>query len=377
MVALKIKAFMSQTELLYPHEDLAGLATGSAETRLWHADRLLRTVPARLAARIGELGVFGATRLFQIGETEEFVALNGHRRGTELLCKDRFSAIVETLGYLAPRTAVARPGRDPQELLSEVAALSDQPERFLKPLWGSRAKGTMQARDPEEALAFISGTHLPYLIQRAEYTAFELRYAVHRDARQVTEDSPHGWRMAIRKIRPSVSGDGQTSLRELVRQNEAMPLPSRIKYHFHRGKDIDRVPDKDEHVELAVGGNIGASLPDKTELAHLDTFMTPMIEKLERYVGARLPTIGFDIGVRHPDTLKEPYNHDRLLKELVFYEFQVPFSFMSYIAALNSTTREEARSLSSLGTNSFRAATFLTFGNSLMASGKASSRMTR
>jgi hypothetical protein len=363
--------------LRYPHEDILGLARASTCQEMEHADQLGRFVLGGFVSKVGELRSISSPQVYQWGVREMFTTFIGHRTGAELADKGTFSDVMARIGYLAPRTVVVSPGSDTAETLAGIAALDEtDPKRFLKPLCGSRAKGTMQAEDPDQALAFARQERRPYLVQTVENTDHEWRYALHRDGSQVRDNAPHGWRMALRKIRPSVVGDGVTSLQGLVEANEAMPWFSRAKYRLHRGRDTGRVPEAGEHVELAVGGNIGARLPDQTEQTNLDRFIRVVADELEAEVGAPLATICFDVGAKNPGTLEGPYDHERLRQELVFYEFQVPFGFFSYLAALPKSERTGIRKVSSsLGRPALQAAVMSTFMNSMLVSGKIASKL--
>ncbi|MET0779824.1 MAG: hypothetical protein ABWY71_03235, partial [Candidatus Saccharimonadales bacterium] len=332
---------------------------------------------AGISSKMGELRSVGSPAPYQRGVREQFAIFNGHYEGAELSDKAQFSEVMERLGYLAPRTVVVQAGSDDNEIHDRIAALhANDPRRFLKPLCGSRAKGTMQAEDPDQALVFARQERRPYLVQTVENTNHEWRYAVHRDPQQVRDGAPHRWRMALRKIRPSVTGDGMTPLDTLVQNNPDMPWFSRTKYRLHRGSDTGRIPEDGEHVELAVGGNIGARLPDSTEQANLDQFMRVVTSELERQIGAPLATICFDIGVKHADTLAGPYDHGKLRQELVFYEYQVPFGFFSYLPAIpRSDHHGIRRAISSMANVGYRPAVMLAFMNSMFVSGKVASKL--
>ena len=360
-----------QHELLYPHQDLLGLARAS-RAPFDYADQfglgfLYDVVQLPVETKVGAPERFGAWALRQ-----EFKLYNGHDEGWELLDKTRFSSLMEDIGYLAPRTTVVRPGDDPASRMERIAFLApEQSQRFLKPRFGRQAKGTMVAETILQAHDFSSRIDRPYLVQTLETSLEEWRYAVHRDRRQIMAGEPHGWRLAFQKYRPYVTGDGKTPLGELVRDNPRMKRASRIKLHFHKGMDLDRIPAAGEHVEMAAAGNIGARLPNETELANLDRFMGRVVKELEGYIGEQLATICFDIGMSEYGQLAEPYDHEELRKSVMFYEYQVPFGFFEYsdrVPRLQNKAGKPEHVLKTLG----RAlVTHATFTNSLYVSGKA------
>lgn len=367
---------MSDSQLLSPHEHLSDLARASTHPQLEQADWPLRWGPARVLSRLGELSVIKSPTPFLVGMREEYAVLNGHRLGAELLDKARFSDIMKTLGYPAPGTVVVTPDSLAEEAIPEIVALDEKDTRFLKPVCGSCAKGTARASEPEEAFAIAKANGRPYLVQADQPSDHEIRYALHRDIREVFDNKPHGWRMAYRKVRPHVRGDGVTPLNDLILESHEVPYTSRLKYRLHKGRAGAKfVPAEGENVEIAIGGNIGATLLPQEELANLDRFMNGLSSKLEAQIGLPIPTICFDVGVRHPDTLKKPYNHSRLLGELVLYEFQVPFGFFGYAAALPKRERLAFKGLQTISHLGYQAAVMAGFTNSMLASGKASRKM--
>jgi hypothetical protein len=325
---------MHYPELQFPHEDLEGMIAATDFHAGAAAKSLLGFAALGVVSKTGELGIVHTDVPFRWASARQFEVYVGHKTGAELGDKRQFGDMLHELGYAAPHSAVYYPGDDLDEMMAQAVALDPATEgRFLKPVSGSRAKGTMQAENPKQAVMLAQAQGRPYLIQTVEPTDHELRYVLHRDSEAVRQDAPHNWRIAFRKLRPSVTGDGEHMLADLVAANQAMPWYSRAKYWLHRGGDGRRVPALNEHVELAVGGTIGATFPTEQELHNLDTFMHGLVTELEAKIGRTLATVCFDVGVRNADTLTGAYDSEKLHDQLVFYEFQVPFGYTSYVTA--------------------------------------------
>jgi hypothetical protein len=340
-----------------------------------YTEQIARIALSGAVSKFGELRPVRSEKPYKWGVSDHYELFTGHRQGVELVDKSQFATIMDAIGYLAPRTAVIRPDDNYDDALERISGINpNQENRFLKPLCGTRAKGTMEAENSEEALAFAREENRPYLVQTVEHVDREWRYALHRDPRQVRNSQPHGWRLAIHKKRSSVVGDGETPLGHLIKSSESIPWYARAKHHLHRGRDMQRVPAAGEYVELAAGGNIDAMLPDENELQIMDRFMKQMTTDLEAYVSTPLPTICFDVGIRNADSLKGSYDHERLRQELVFYEYQVPFGFISYLPALAEQQRNQNNARQIIN-SILRPATMLTFMNSMFISGKVSRTM--
>jgi hypothetical protein len=180
-------------QLRYPHEDLVGLANAATAHELTYHPQLAQFALAGLVSKTGELRGIPSEVPFQWGTRAQYEIFNGHREGVALADKSQFSTIMEKVGCIAPCTTVYRPGDNQGEALERITALDPHtPGRFLKPVAGSRAKGTMQAEDPQQALDFADAERRPYLIQADLSAAYEVRYVLHRDSTQVLEGAPHG-----------------------------------------------------------------------------------------------------------------------------------------------------------------------------------------
>lgn len=331
---------MTQTpELLYPHEDLDGfLANRSPLPRvIWEQYNYIgRALPA-------ELGILtGSGTLFDYGLRHVFEYANGPA-GAELQRKDSFARIIRELGYLAPRSELILPSEDPDSVTEKILSVDTcDPLRFCKPLRASQGRGTYLGEDPEEIKEFISRKpkllRSPYLVQEALKPEQDWRYVLHRDTSHLVDGKPPGWRIAYHKVRPTVTGDGASPIHQLVRRNEAMPNSSKLFYALRHPRNLVKVPNDGEAVELIHTGNIhqGAysRIPETDELDYMDTFMLHFLGDLEKHFDTTFGTLCFDIGVLDAGVFEQPYNFDAMKEVIAFYEHQLPFGTSGYLSRI-------------------------------------------
>lgn len=297
--------------------------------------------------------------------------LNGLDEAERLAHKDRFGDLVRELGYLAPmsrlvpaRTQVARV----EELLADAFDAGDA--LFCKPLDGFMGRGACEQPDRAAAVRFLCGQKRDYLAQSLERPVEDWRYIVHR-ARGDLERPGDGpvWRIAYKKVRPHVVGDGTATVERLAGERQrryARRLPE-----AERG----RVPAAGERVDLIATGNISQGavglLPPPHELAAMDAFFTPFLAALEERLGGPLGVACLDVGVKDPQALADPACVDRLREQVVFYEFQVPFGLSGYVAEMPVPARRASLPLPrSLHGFVWRRRTALRFLASLASSGR-------
>jgi hypothetical protein len=322
--------------MFYPHESFAELSKNVASADCEIYDQLLEMGRASLLINLGEKAIFGAngTTMWQEGAARQFELFNGHRQGVELVYKDAFPGIINAIGYRAPSTTVLDPGMSDTEKLAQINALDfDSPFRFLKPLAGSRSKGVKRAASPEEALTIAEATKRPYLVQSYEKPQEEWRYALHRDPQQVLDGGSPKWRVAMRKFKGEVIGNGYNTVPDLVRSSD---LPRRAKRNFLALQDKRElsIPPRDEIITVQSGSILNATLPTQPQLKKLDAFFTDFIGKLERHIGASLVTACFDFGLIDAAKLNDKNNIVPLTADdVVFYEYQVPFGGYNLILA--------------------------------------------
>jgi hypothetical protein len=263
-----------------------------------------------------------------------FTVANGETGADIFPNKYEFGALVNELGYLAPQSVLVEPqgvqsGVDYRE---QVFALDDRSQRFCKPLNATRGRGTQPFDSSEDALAFAIGQGEPYLVQTLEEPECDWRYILHRDAVQLANDEAPGWRIAFQKVRPTVMGDGQRSIAELVDEHPQMPPHSKNGYIKHHSEALATVPTEGELVHLIHAGNVSqgayVQMPSKLETANMDRFMAQFLHDVEEKLSTRLGTLCVDLGVKDAGVLTSEYDYDAIKQSVVFYEHQLPFGVL-------------------------------------------------
>lgn len=327
--------------LQYPHEDLASFHYAAFPQGI-----STQLAIARQAARVVTLRAKNYIR-HSLGNQSEETKLklhrvfNGNIGAEQLQRKQRFSELVHQMGYQTPVSMEVNPGTDFGQILGRVEQLdTTRAQRFCKPVGGTQGKGIYIADSPETAVNFVRTADAPYLIQSYLRPEEDIRYILHRDPYQFQIGELPRWRIAYKKVRPSVTGDGQQTIRELVSRSTGIPESAKKKYkHARRGNPVlKKVPKKGEHIELIQSGNISqgayGKLVEGQELNNLDRFMMQFLRDLEEKIGGKLGTLCFDIGITNPQALLEPYDFESMKESVVFYEFQVPFGFTGYLRSL-------------------------------------------
>lgn len=326
-------------QLRFPHEaqdTLRGRNKGLPNTIV--LAHQLGTASIRLAERIVQEQRYG----YQTNRAKEkqHRLMNGDLGAEALQNKQLFTQLVRELGYQTPVSILVPVGADAQEFIADVAAMNDSDDRrFCKPIGGIKGKGIKVVSNPKEALDFVAQQKNDYLIQTVEQPEQDWRYILHRDREQMTTGQLPAWRIAYAKVRPTVVGDGQASVRQLVEHDEKMPPTAKKKYFKHNGRSNGSyIPEAGEVVDLVDSGNLSQGaygrLPDNTELDHMDRFMAQFISDLETNIDGRLGTMCVDIGVKDPGVFDREYSFVAMKDAIVFYEFQVPFGFRGYLRNL-------------------------------------------
>jgi hypothetical protein len=260
-----------------------------------------------------------------------------------LAWKSSFAALMRELGYRAPLTIVVPAGCARAAVSGALSrAFPADAALFCKPLDGFQGRGARECRDRDEAADFLAGRREAYLAQSLERPIEDWRYVLHRD-RDWVEQAGGGrsWRIAYKKVRPSVHGDGRSTLAELVRRDTTMPDGARRKLLRCLGAArLAGVPAAGECVTLAATGNVSQGAygcrPTPAELGALDAFMQRVQADLDAHLGAPLATSCFDLGLTEAGALDAPCDVERLRRAVVFYEFQFPFGLSGYRATLSA-----------------------------------------
>ncbi|SRR5258706_5902286 len=334
-----------EQELIYPHENMRMLRRHMLATSRY-------TIPYIYPQLISFEIQMGASLLRRrdsrtLDEKADLHYLFNGRFGEEVLQdKSSFNTLVQKLGYQAPENVLVSGESGTDSLLSDVEGLDrDNQSRFCKPLGASQGRGIYIAPSSQEALKFAQEQQVPYLIENFLPPKEDWRYILHRDTQQLKANENQQWRIAYKKVRPVVTGDGHTPIRKLVTDDKEIPLSAKRKYLRKHKQDpaLDEVPNDQEERPLISSGNISqgayGQLPKPNEVEYMDKFMLQFQADIEKEIGGTLGTFCVDIGVKDRHVFDNPYDFDEMRKAIVFYEFQVPFGFSGYLRNLPDQRR--------------------------------------
>jgi hypothetical protein len=316
--------------LIFPHEDINRLRfEGGQDER-------------SVAYELGHFARYLSLQALHIESPQPridaFTVANGEVGADIFPNKSRFAELVNGLGYHAPRTVTVEPKgfEAGVDYRSRVESLDEErPQRFCKPVNAARGRGARRVETVDEALAFVSASNEPYLVQTLEQPQRDWRYVLHRDVDHLADDVGAGWHVIFQKVRPTVVGDGSRSIRQLVADDEVMPSDAKQRYTDQHKDALEVVPADSELVELIQSGNItqGAygQLASDTEKENLDRFMAQFVKDVEGTLDTKLATLCFDLGVKDPNVLSGEYDFGKIRDNIVFYEHQLPFGINVYL----------------------------------------------
>jgi hypothetical protein len=251
-----------------------------------------------------------------------------HPRLRELHSKAAFPEIIRGLGYLAPNTLVLRRGSDEleeqnqDETLEQIAALDpDNPTRFCKPLTGSRSIGTFRATGPA-ILERVRRREASYLVQQ-DLPGLDFRYALHQPVESLDGGGPLV-RLAYKTILPRVTGDGETSLGDLLEARGLLPdMIDRI--GRYEGAELGAIPLLGVLVEPTPPPGVPREslniLPTEEELQTMDSAMIGLARRIKERAGVDFGVLCLD-GATRPDGA------------IPLYENQFPFDPIGYQEAV-------------------------------------------
>jgi hypothetical protein len=199
--------------------------------------------------------------------------------------KYQFLEVVRSLGYDVPASVLVQPG-EAERQLEAIRGLSDEPLRFLKPLFGSKSCGLYVAANGDDVARFLAQQRIPYLVQEYVPPQDEWRYILHRTWFDLEKSRMPSIRMAYEKIGPPAQGSGIARVRRLSKKLSWREPGSGALLRYRR-------------------------LPDPVRLAEVDAFMLEFLVAYEKLTGAQLATLCIDLGF----TKRGP----------VVYESQLPF----------------------------------------------------
>ncbi len=312
----------NQQQHIYPHEDIASIPTLSGTEWVEAAKIFGQTIPNAFRVRNGTFGE---------GQAFAFQFINGDV-GVELASKQSFGYTVRQLGYLAPSSILIQAGTDAHEIVEAIdLELPDEPSFFVKPVFGVGGRDTRLFTDRAALAELLSTSEEDFLVQSDETPEQDWRYVAHKDS----EDPNKVWRVAYKKVRPIVIGNGYSTLGDLILESTSIPADRKAKIIKSIGSKASSIGLSNQEIVVAESGNISngayGKLPDETELTRMDAFMSRFINDLEEHIGTRLNTLCFDVGVKDSTVFDGDYDFDKMRKSIVFYEFQIPFGVSGYL----------------------------------------------
>ncbi len=314
---------VQETKLIFPHEAPEQLPR--PEGREWIEVAMLigQRVPIMLRSR----------HAAQADKQEmTFRVINGEVGAGILPRKDQFAGFVRDLGYLAPNSIVIETGTDPEDINRLIdKSLPGEKSYFVKPVNGIGGRDTKLITDKTELINDLAHSTEDNLVQSDETPQEDWRYILHRDA----SDSEKIWRIAYKKIRPTVVGDGKSTVEQLVQSADNIPDDRKQKIIGKIGVKAKVVPPAALELPVATSGNItnGAygKLPEPNELDRMDKFMARFVSDLEQQLGTKLDTQCFDLGIKDKSIFEGDYDFEKMRRSVVFYEFQIPFGISGYL----------------------------------------------
>lgn len=342
--------------LVYPHEDLESFgALGGWE---WIA-------AAKIVGQQAPLMLGHRTMPTSDRQSRAFRFMNGHMGAEVLPRKLPFGELVHELGYLAPRSVYIQAASSAAWIEHQTqSALPDQTSFFAKPVDGVLGRGTGHFDSLRAVAEAVEDRSEAYLIQSDETPQEDWRYVLQRDAK----NSDQAWRIAYKKIRPNVVGDGSSTIEELVREATDIPEDKKSKIIQKIGDRASRVPAEGQLTEVAESGNISngayGQLPNDEELRKIDSFMQHFVADLEPRIGTKLNVMCFDPGVKDKTIFKGDYDFEKMKETVVFYEFQIPFGITGYLDELYS---RDGRTLERLANLAKRVRLQTKFAKSVLA----------
>ena len=193
---------------------------------------------------------------------------------------------------------------------------------YCKPVAGTNSSGMYRKAAGEITDAELLILCEPTVLQEAINIQTEFRYVWHRDARG------QEWKICFEKKRPSVVGDGKSTLSQLI---DAAHLPIRARLitkmrHEHMLREVVPVG---EHRVLSHTGNPTTggyeAIPDPRAEKNLGLFMQDVVSQLEEHFELKLSVLCLDIGVTDIAALMQD-DVPQLRQKLIVFENQFPFS---------------------------------------------------
>ncbi len=265
---------------------------------------------------------YSSGELTELNQQHAMSLVNGEET-KQLSDKYRFTEIVRQLGYTAPKQFMVRPGSKPSDVALQLSQLGDTV--LLKPLRGVQG-GKIRVASQHEANQIVASTEIDLIVQELVFPQSEYRYAV-------LDEGARGLRLCFERVLPRVTGDGKSSVLQLIHKS-GMPFESKVINLFNSRKLFRTIPNTGETITLSHIVNIPSGgyekYPDEAVIPNLDLFFEHFIHDLQAKMGAPLLLISFDFALLDSHILYEKYDFEKLKENIVFFESQMPFGFEGY-----------------------------------------------
>ncbi len=285
---------------------------------------LIRTLFNTIFAR------YGSGELVELNQQRTMEFING-KPSTPIADKYQFNEIVRSIGYSAPRQFLVNPGN--KGSIEEQLEKINGEQVFIKPRKGDQG-GKIKVVSKQEAAVILSKSKDESIVQELINTDSEYRYAILNENNQKI-------RLCFERVLPKVTGDGKSTLMQLIRHSDMPPETKAINILNSR-KSLKIVPGQGETLKLSHVVNIPSGgyerYPDEKVMPNLDRFFTQFIGDLQARLGAQFLLISFDFGILDNSVLQGEYDFEKMKKSIVFFESQMPFGFEGYTLHIPGTT---------------------------------------
>lgn len=327
---------------MWPHENndlLPKRKHGIFHIRIGESDPL-RAAKIREVARLVPVwaGVVLHTVSRGIAEQKTSAVVNS-REAAVLSDKFSFNTIVRSLGYGAPEQTLVRPGCSSEELEQIGNGFQNKFEKVIcKPVGCSGGKGIVVCR-PQDVQFVLADNKRAYLVQEFVKPYAEFRYVLFEDV------NGNKWRICYKKQRPTLKGDGNHNVCQLMKGKE-LPWTTQLATAIrHRKYAFTSVP---EGTELQINqilnpkGHNYEGLANDREVAGLDKIMPVLVRDIEKTIG-KLKVVCFDVGIRDESFFNPGTSPEVQKKLLALYECQMPFSTFKYYSDHSEGWRDKIR----------------------------------
>ena len=256
--------------------------------------------------------------------------INGE--GSEVLAnKYSFIELMRHMGYNAPRQLQVETGEPVAQKVARAQEVfpGSKDQIICKPPQGSGGKNIVEltaSRLPD----FLAKVDEPYIVQERVPHELEIRYV-----RDIDSETGRIHRVYFEKGIPKIEADGESTVRELIKQS-GMGFGSRMITYAKRRGTLSVVMPEGSKIHVSQFGGAPTQMPEwgpgyEARVANVDLFMHEFLSDLQTEIGHPLPLLCFDLGFRDASVLDKPYDFEAIKASMVPFECQMPFTITGYI----------------------------------------------